>query len=203
MARETFISYKYDESQHLRDEIINKLGDAVKFYRGEAAESPDISDTTVDNIKKNLKDMMFGTSVTIVIISPNMTKSKWIDWEIEYSLKEISRGDTTSRVNGIIGVIMEVDGGYDWLVSSNNNPDGCKSRSIDKDKLYEIINKNRCNLNSENKFSCEKCRSYDQLTGSYISLVEENIFLKNPEKYIENAYDKSKVIYDYDIVKMR
>lgn len=32
--------------------------------------------------------MMFDTSVTIVIISPNIKKSRWIDWEIEYSLKE-------------------------------------------------------------------------------------------------------------------
>ena len=31
---------------------------------------------------------MYDTSVTIVIISPNMKKSKWIDWEIEYCLKD-------------------------------------------------------------------------------------------------------------------
>ncbi|WP_228725589.1 TIR domain-containing protein [Klebsiella pneumoniae] len=88
MAHETFISYKYSEAQDLRDKIVKALGDDAVYYKGETSESPDISNTTVDNIKNNLKNMIFGTSVLIVIISPNMIKSKWIDWEIEYSLKE-------------------------------------------------------------------------------------------------------------------
>ncbi|WP_227661610.1 TIR domain-containing protein [Klebsiella pneumoniae] len=79
MARETFISYKYSEAQDLRDEILKSLGDDAVYYKGETTESPDISNTTVDNIKNNLKNMIFGTSVTIVIISPNITSSKWID----------------------------------------------------------------------------------------------------------------------------
>ena len=29
------------------------------------------------------------------------------------------------------------------------------------------------------------------LTGSYIAFVEEDKFLDNPQKYINNAYDKS------------
>lgn len=34
---------------------------------------------------------MYDTSVTIVIISPHIKESKWIDWEIEYCLKNITR----------------------------------------------------------------------------------------------------------------
>ncbi|EDY8437772.1 TIR domain-containing protein, partial [Salmonella enterica] len=113
MAHETFISYKYSEAQDLRDKIVKALGDDAVYYKGETSESPDISNTTVDNIKNNLKNMIFGTSVLIVIISPNMIKSKWIDWEIEYSLKEYKRGGTTSRTNGIVGVIMKVNNSYD------------------------------------------------------------------------------------------
>ncbi|MDW9231755.1 hypothetical protein C7S15_4355 [Burkholderia cepacia] len=60
--------------------------------------------------------MMFDTSVTIVIVSPNIIQSKWIDWEIEYSLKEITRENITSRTNGIVGVIMKHNGSYDWLI---------------------------------------------------------------------------------------
>lgn len=96
MARETFIAYKYSEAQDLRDEIIRQLGDDASYYQGETADSPDLTDTSVENIKENLKDMIFGTSVTIVIVSPNLKSSKWVDWEIEYSLKEYKRGTTTS-----------------------------------------------------------------------------------------------------------
>ena len=88
MAHKTFISYKYDEAQRLRDDIIEALGDDATYYKGETSDSPDLTDTSTENIKKNLRDMMYDTSVTIVIISPNMKKSKWIDWEIEYFLKD-------------------------------------------------------------------------------------------------------------------
>lgn len=35
MARKTFISYKFDDSRNLRDEIIKSLGEDAKFYNGE------------------------------------------------------------------------------------------------------------------------------------------------------------------------
>ena len=80
MARKTFISYKYSEAQQLRDDIIDAMGEDAIFYKGETSDSPDLTDTSTENIKKNLKDMMYDTSITVVILSPNMTKSKWIDW---------------------------------------------------------------------------------------------------------------------------
>jgi hypothetical protein len=203
MARKTFISYKYSEATDLRDKILKALGKDANYYQGETAESPDLTDTSVDNIKKNLRDMIFGTTVTIVVISPNIKQSKWIDWEIEYSLKEITREDKTSSTNGIIGVIMAHNGGYNWLVSQTVKSDGCKTRSIDTSILYDIINRNRFNLNTEDKHSCPNCKTFDQLRGSYISLIEENIFLENPNKFIENAYEKSKQITNYAISKQR
>lgn len=203
MAKETFIAYKYSEAQGLRDEIIKQLGDDASYYQGETAESPDLTDTSVENIKENLKNMIFGTSVTIVIVSPNLKNSKWVDWEIEYSLKEYKRENTTSRTSGIVGVVMKVNGGYDWLISSYQNPDGCSTRSIDNTRLYDIIKNNRFNLDTDNKYSCPTCKTFDQLNGSYISLIEEDRFLKNPKHFIENAYNKSKSIENYKLSKQR
>ena len=80
MAHKTFISYKYSEARDLRDKIIKELGEDANYYKGETSESPDLSDTSTENIKRNLRDMMFDTSVTIVIVSPNIKQSKWIDW---------------------------------------------------------------------------------------------------------------------------
>ena len=40
-----------------------------------------------------------------------MKLSEWIDWEIKYSLREVKRGDRYSGTNGIIGVVMEYNGG--------------------------------------------------------------------------------------------
>lgn len=203
MARETFIAYKYSEAQDLRDEIIKKLGNDASYYQGETADSPDLTGTSVEKIKENLKNMIFGTSVTIVIISPELKQSKWVDWEIQYSLKEYKRESTTSRTNGIIGVVKKVNESYDWLISSYQKPDGCTTRSTNTSLLYNIVNNNRFNLNTEDKYSCPNCKTFDQLSGSFISLIEEERFLSNPQFFIENAYEKSKAIGSYNLSKDR
>lgn len=202
MARKTFISYKYSEAQDLRDRILSSLGDDASFYQGETADSPDLTDTTAENIKSNLTDMMHNTSVTIVVVSPSITASKWIDWEIEYCLKEISRQGRTSKTNGVVGVIQKVNGGYDWLITRNKKYDGCTVRSINDSKLYDIINNNRYKRDNH-AYACDTCKTYSQLDGSYISLIDEGDFLSDPDKYIENAYQKSEVADEFDLTKQR
>ncbi len=203
MSHKTFISYKYSEARNLRNSIIDALGDDAIYYQGETSTSPDLSDTSTENIKKNLTDMMYDTSVTIVIISPNMKNSNWIDWEIEYSLKNITRKGRTSHTNGVVGVIMKFNGGYSWLKTTSTNGDGCTSSSYDESKVYSIINNNRFNQNPK-KYSCDTCKTVNALTGSYIAYVEEETFLSDPQKYIDNAYDKSENdAAGYDLTKTR
>lgn len=203
MAHKTFISYKYREAKKLRDIIIKALGDDATYYQGETSDSPDLTDTSTENIKRVLADMMYDTSVTIVILSPNIKESKWIDWEIEYSLKNITRKNRTSHTNGVLGVIMKVDGGYDWLKYSVKNPDGHTAIAYKADKLYSIINNNRFNQDPM-VYCCDQCKTVDRLTGSYIAFVTEEEFLNDPKKYIENAYDKSENDAEgYDLTKTR
>ena len=203
MAHKIFISYKYSEARNLRNSIIDALGDDAIYYQGETSTSPDLSDASTENIKKNLTDMMYDTSVTIVIISPNMKNSNWIDWEIEYSLKNITRKGRTSHTNGVVGVIMKFNGGYSWLKTTSTNGDGCTSSSYDESKVYSIINNNRFNQNPK-KYSCDTCKTVNALTGSYIAYVEEETFLSDPQKYIDNAYDKSENdAAGYDLTKTR
>ncbi len=202
MARKTFISYKYSEAQDLRDTILEALGDDASYYTGETADSPDLTDTTTENIKKNLADMMYATSVTIVIISPNIKKSDWIDWEIEYCLKEISRDGRTSKTNGVVGVVQKVNGNYEWLVKKTKKDDGCTVRTVSKEPLLDIINNNRFNRPKEGHI-CDECKTYSQLDGSYISIIDEEDFLKDPSKYIENAFEKSEKSDEFELVKQR
>ena len=202
MARKTFISYKYSEAQGLRDSILEALGEDAKFYQGETSDSPDMTDKSTDYIRNELKDMIYSTSVTIVIISPNMKYSKWIDWEIEYSLKQIKRGDKTSSTNGVIGVVMDYNGGYSWLRPSVTNEDGHTSIRTSNEYLYNIISKNRFNQDPA-VYVCEKCQTVDHLEGSYISLVNEVDFLNDPNRYIENVYGKSKKTIDYNLSRKK
>lgn len=203
MAHKTFISYKYSEAQRLRDDIIKALGDDATYYKGETSDSPDLSDTSTANIKRALSDMMYDTSVTIVIISPHMKESKWIDWEIEYCLKDETRKDRTSHTNGVVGVIMKYNGGYDWFVNHFTNCHGTPVVNYNNGFLYPIIYNNHFNSKPE-KWHCPICKTYDWLNGSYIEYVEEDVFLKNPQKYINNAYDKSENDAEgYELTKQR
>jgi hypothetical protein len=203
MARKTFISYKYSEAQDLRDAIIEALGTDADFYRGETSDSPDMTDVKTSTIKKNLTDMMFHTSVLIVIITPNVKQSKWIDWEIEYCLQNNTREGRTSQTNGILAVIKKVKGGYSWFKNNGQNSDGCSSSSYQEHLVYDIIKNNRYNQNPK-AYSCNTCKTVNGLIGSYILYVEEETFLANPTKYIENAYDKSENdASGYDLTKTK
>ena len=190
MAHNTFISYKYSEAQLLRDKIVQSLGEAAAYYKGETSDSPDLTDTSTENIKKNLRDMMYNTSVTIVIISPNIKKSKWIDWEIEYCLSNYSRKGRTSLTNGVVAVIMKVNGGYDWLTNHLVNCHGRSVVNYKNELLYPIIYENHFNSNPQ-IWHCADCKTYNWLDGSYIEYIDEDTFLGNPQLYIDNAYAKS------------
>lgn len=204
MAHKTFISYKYDEAQGLRDKIIRALGNDVTYYKGETSDSPDLTDRTTETIREHLKNMIYGTSVTIVVISPHMLRSKWIDWEIAYSLRECKRGDQRSRANGVVGVIMNdpCTSSTDWIEKHCSNSDGCNMIIHDTTKLFNIINANRFNQTPK-EYVCATCKTVDILNGSYIALVDEGDFLRNPARYIDNAYDKSQKLWNYNLCKTR
>lgn len=186
MARKTFISYKYSDviegnSNNLRDRIIEKLGAASRFYRGENGYSQDLTSYSANYIKTKLKEMIRDTSVTIVILSPNMKLSNWMNWEISYSLTEITRENRTSLTNGIICVVQKqptyygLGDGYSWMKNLYGE--------WDLSKCFEIIRQNRNN---------KKIYTTSFLSQNYVDIVSEETFLKDPNKYIEEAYEKAK-----------
>lgn len=200
MARKTFISYKYSDARDVRDRIIEALGDDASYYRGEDGFSDDLSSFTAGTIKSHLKEMIYGTSVTILVLSPEMMTSEWIPWEIEYSLKTISRNGVYSHTNGIVAVAKKVNGGYDWIKTSHTYSDGCTSSSFTNSKMPPIVAANRFNQVPK-VYACERCETVDSLTGCYISIVEEESFLNDPNRYIENAYEKSQNLSGYKLTK--
>ncbi len=199
MAKKTFISYKFSDAQHTRDAIIDALGEDARFYQGETSDSPDLTAEKAEAIKEVLKDMIHGTSVTIVVLSPSVTASNWVDWEVKYSLRETTRGDRTSRRNGVVGVIQKNDGGYEWLTSNNYCAHNDRTnKQHDNSKMHAVVHKNRFNQ-TPLEYLCIDCKTVDRLGGSYISLIPEDEFLKDPNTYIENAWNKSQSLDSYSI----
>lgn len=190
MSHKTFISYKHSESLELRNKIIETMGEGAIYYQGENGFSPNKSDDSDDAIWNYLKDMIWPTTVTIVILSPKMTESSWIESEISYSLKKITRDGTQSHRNGVVAVIKKVNNSYDWFKYNYTESDGHSLMGYHEDKVFELIKINRRNQDPP-AYCCEKCKSIDPLTGSFISYVEEEEFLNNLDKYINNAFDKA------------
>lgn len=144
--------------------------------------------------------MIWGTTVTIVILSPQMIFSNWIEWELKYSLRVQSRNGRSSYANGIVAVIQKDKNTATYIQAGINfDPYGwLKKRNIDgsfsyrKELLFPVIYNNRFN---------KKDNAESNLPRDYIEIVNEDSFLKNPGNYIESAYQKSQLIDSYVITK--
>ena len=200
MAHKTFISYKYSESTELRDRIIKKLGNDSTYYQGEDGYSNDLTSYKADTIKEKLKDMIFDTTVMIVIVSPNMKQSDWMEWEIKYAMREQSRNGRTSHTDGVVCVVRKDPVAtllgtdeYAWA----KNYDG----SWNKCKLFDIINNNRDNEKSWADSPLLDKEKYNSLSHHYIDIVAESTFLNDVSVYINKAYEKSENLSTYNISK--
>lgn len=194
MARKTFISYKYSDvvqgnnDNNLRDLIIEKFGDDAKYYRGENGYTKDLSSHSALYIKEKLKDMIRDTSVTILILSPNMKLSQWMNWELSYSLSEITRNGRISHTNGVIAVVQKQQSywsdSYGWFKDWYGN--------WDLTKTFELVRLNRGN---------KKMYAPSRLSSNYIDIVSEDAFLRDHDRYIEEAFEKSQSTDYYNIRK--
>lgn len=139
MGKKIFISYKYADSNVQRlpnkqlwetttvRDYVNLLesyfDSSNHIYKGESNDE-DLSYLSEDSIWEKLKDRIYDSSITIVIISPGMKESyrseyyQWIPWEVAFSLKETERMDRTSHSNAIFALVLpDRNGMYDYFLS--------------------------------------------------------------------------------------
>lgn len=202
MAHKTFISYKYSEATNLRDAIIKKLGSDATYYQGETSSSPDISDLKTSTIRQLLADMIYDTTVLVVVVSPNMTSSSWMEWEIKYALREQTRNGRTSHSDGLICVIKK-DAMYEGLGLDPYLWAKTSSGKWDASKFFDILVSNMGNKKSWNESPIPSTNKalYDSLSNNYIDIVTEDTFLKSATYFIDKAFDKSENLDTYNIAK--
>ncbi len=187
MGRKIFISYKYkdydvkelsiDTRPTWPCDYVNYIKDVVlesdDIYKGEKSDE-DISHLSDTAIWNHLKDKIYDSSITIVLISPNMKepekwqRSQWIiPWEISYSVRETIRNDRKSHRNAVLAVILpNKNGTYSYY---------------DQNNLFPILKEN--------------------IDTGYIYVTRWDSFIKYPQGCISIAFDYMNNTPDYKISK--
>lgn len=227
MGRKIFISYKYadDNVEHISGEwyekntvrdYVDKLEEYLRYssehiYKGES-DGEDLSRLSDDSIWEKLKDRIYDSSLTIVMISPNMKeayksdRNQWIPWEISYSLKEISRKNSsgnsvTSKTNAMLAVILpDRNGSYSYYTYNKSCCDsGC--RVLKRENLFDILKKNMFNIENPNSNDCSDGSKVYYGDSSYITSVKWADFVEDVDTYIDKVYEIQDNMDNYDIHK--
>ena len=221
MARKIFVSYKHGDSnvayvpefanaEH-RGQTARAYVDYLEhvfvgnqIYKGEGNE--DLSEFKDSTIETHLKKKIRDSSITVVLISPQMKdpvkdeSDQWIPWEVSYSLKKVTYGDTTSLANGMLAVVLpDRFGRYDYYIQYYS----CNCRGLYMDNLFEILGRNmfnHINLQRSNCFHLLGSPSYGG-DHSYIESVKWGHFLDHVDEYFERAKNRCDNIADYNITK--
>lgn len=214
-SHKIFVSYKYADTSVKNFnggctprayvdylEQNNVTGDDI--YKGEK-DNEDLSQFKDETIRTHLKEKIRDSSITIVLISPNMKefyneKDQWIPWEIEYSLRNLD----TNKTNGIIAVVLPDEyGSYDYFMENrtytDRNGETHNYCHINANKTFKIIEDNMFNIKNPD------IRIFDDLKiyfgeCSYIEAVTWDDFINHKQKYINNAFRKKDELDKFNIL---
>lgn len=230
MSYKIFVSYKYGDTNVLslknhypypnngtwsfaatyeptkvRD-YVTKLQELLEknhhINKGEA-DNESLANFKDSTIASKLRNKIFDSSITIVMISPGMKEygkleqDQWIPWEISYSLHEYGRNGRTSRTNAMLAIVLpDFHGSYSYCLEERP-----ETTIIHTDNLFEILRKNMFNQKVP---SIRKENGIYMYSGecSYIPCVKWCDFKLNPNAYIERALKIRDNIDSYNICKM-
>lgn len=224
MGHKIFVSYKYADNNVRQisrsffeettvrtyvDDLELYIKNSDNIFKGES-DNDDLSQLSEETIWSRLKDRIYDSTLTIVIISPNMKENnkkdrdQWIPWEISYSLKEVSRKNTSgnyvnSASNAILAVVLpDRNDSYSYYIEDHNC---CNNtcRTLLTGTLFQILRDNMFNIKKPDCRNCNNNRKIYYGDSSYIISVKWDDFVKEPEQYIERAYKLQNSIKQYEI----
>ncbi len=220
MGRKIFVSYKHNDTavaievgtqpttaRNYVDLLEQYFEAGDHIYKGER-DNEDLSAFKDETIASHLRDKIFDSSLTIVLISRGMKDSyesesdQWIPWEVSYSLKEMTRNDRTSTTNAMLAVVLpDESGGYDYFIQQSICSCGC--RVYQTGVLFEILRRNMFNLKTLKRDKCPLCGTtiYRDHDHSYIHVVTWREFISNPNLFIETALEIKENSDSYNITK--
>jgi hypothetical protein len=180
VMHKTFISYHHENDQDLKDTLIKDFGD--DDFIDKSVHDGDIDpNNSEETIMRTIREKFLADStVTLVLIGRETAQRPFVNSEIQASLW----GD---KPNGLVAVVR--DEIYDTMfTSAKYTYAGCNCgvslRMVtDKYAIYlpDLVYKNRRYGGQEPHFKDSQV---------YCSLMKYSTFIKNPEEYINEAFNK-------------
>ena len=220
MGRKIFVSYKYGDqlvqplADHPRDTtarhyvtlLQEQLDREDHINKGEqdGQSLVDFADATIES---KLRDRIYDSSLTTVLISPGMKSAmpeadQWIPWEISYSLRNKTRDGRTSGPNALLGIVLpDKSGGYSYFIEDNTCPH-CNSRTIKTNTTFGILKANSFNIKTPEYVDCDNHAGGGKVyrgRASYIQYVKWQDFRAAPKTYLDGAYAAQAAIDSYTI----
>jgi len=218
-SRKIFVSYKHGDNnvaplslalnkgeitqgRHYATYLEGLLKQEGQIYKGEK-DGESLDQFKDETIESKLRDKIFDSSITIVLISKNMKNEfesegdQWIPWEVSYSLKNMKRGEKTSRPNGVLAVVVpDENNNYSYIV--NHYP--CVT-VWSTNRLFDILNLNMFNRKKHILKVCDSCGGNHHIgkDHSYIHPVKWCDFVNNIKGYIEHIATLSDSIDEFDM----
>lgn len=228
MKSKIFVSYKYGDNHVFQDyslDLIYVHGlslitprsylNELEFILADYAiakwepDGEDLSDFADETIASKLRDMIYDSSITIVLISKGMNdgtweRNQWIPWEVSYSLKEMTRHGRTSKSNGMVAVVLPDEyGSYDYCIEKNPCCETCTTLKFSDPFCFQIIGKNFFNKKNAVKHICPTCGRvhYRGYNNHYFVYAKWKDFIKAPKKSLDMAESHREHINEYNIYK--
>lgn len=187
MSHNCFISFK-KEDIYYRDQILKKLGS--QRILGKSLEDP-IPSNNIDYVMREIREKyMYGTSVTIFLIGEHSKENEGFDTKgdknafIKRELQATLYDGHGFRRSGLLGVVLPsmerkiYKGPYTCSVCGGTH--NCVS--IDDSTVIREF--------SVNYYLKEDGGCYYSENGRFCVLARYSEFMSDPDKYIDQAYDK-------------
>jgi hypothetical protein len=223
-----FITYKYGDAnvsplpltaglytpttaRHYVD-VLQSLLDADDHVNKGESDNESLADFKDATIGTKLKGKIYDSSVTIVLLSPNMKEiytaedGQWIPWEISWSLRELTRDGRTSGTNAMLAVALPDSAGSYTHAVVDNTCTSCHCTTWQTQSFLKIIRDNMFNRKNPNFSGCSAHwpANRPQLGNnhSFIYPVKWGDFVQNIGLHIDIACLIKEDIDSYNLVKL-
>lgn len=175
----TFISYHHANEQDIKDDIIKRFGgaDFIDKSVGDGDIDPTLSEDRIMTLIRT--EFLYDSTVTLVLIGSETSRRPYVNSEIQASLRDTDN----NKHNGLLAVIR--DELYDSIYSTSTCSCGHSIRVKDSGSyeryVPDLIRKNH-------EYGGQQCH----FGGGdvYCAIIKYSTFRSEPERYIEQAYDK-------------